>query len=112
MFKISYLQLLSFSRNPNGNYSFAHYGKLNGDLMADPEMCFLLIQNKSDNVIFPYSYKNDYMGFNTVISPFENGSIKECNKRMLHSHISFANMWLRNIKEAKKNSFRTLKFFK
>ncbi|KAB1154207.1 hypothetical protein F7018_14625 [Tenacibaculum aiptasiae] len=58
---------LVFQGNRIGNYSFAHYGKLNGDLMADPEMCFLLIQNKSDNVIFPYSYKNDYMGFNTVI---------------------------------------------
>ncbi|WP_299124731.1 hypothetical protein [uncultured Tenacibaculum sp.] len=66
---------------------------------------FLLIENKSDNVIFPYSYKNDYMGFKIVVSSFENGSIKECNKRMLHSHISFANMWLRNIKEQKRIPF-------
>ena len=31
-------------------YSLAHYGKLNGDLMADPEMTFGLNLNSRDDV--------------------------------------------------------------
>lgn len=38
--------------------SVAHYGVQNGDLMADPEMEFLV----GDGEIGPISYRNDYLG--------------------------------------------------
>ncbi len=40
--------------------SLAHYFLQNGDLMADPEMCFLY--NKIQGEYFPFYYKQDSVG--------------------------------------------------
>jgi hypothetical protein len=39
-------------------YSVSHYGKQNGDLMADPDMTFGLKEEK----FYPLSFRNDYAG--------------------------------------------------
>jgi hypothetical protein len=42
--------------------SVAHYGKQNGDLMRDPEMCFELSMPIEGNLILdPYYWRNDYV---------------------------------------------------
>lgn len=79
-------------------FSMAHYGEQMGDLMADPEMCFLLAQNKNDSIIIPYSFRNDYMGVDRMDILIENNTIKGIRKKAIADNVAFANMWLKNIK--------------
>lgn len=43
--------------------SLAHYAVLNGDLMCDPKMTFLL---RTHRQVFPLTYRNDYVGVDQV----------------------------------------------
>lgn len=76
--------------------SLAHYFLQNGDLMADPEMCFLF--NKIQGVYFPFYYKQDTMGVEEESVEMVDGEIKRLNLALQKEHTRFANMWLRNIK--------------
>ncbi|SNR14424.1 DUF6908 domain-containing protein [Tenacibaculum jejuense] len=78
-------------------YSLAHYGTQNGDLMADPEMCFLLAQNDKDTIVMPYSFRNDYMGIDQIDLFIENGKIKGIRHKAVTKNVAFANTWLKNI---------------
>lgn len=79
-------------------FSLAHYGEQNGDLMADPEMCFLLAQNEQNAIAMPYSFRNDYMGINREDILVENGKLKGIRHKAVADNVKFANMWLVNIK--------------
>ncbi|WP_062052970.1 DUF6908 domain-containing protein [Aquimarina longa] len=83
-------------------YSLAHYGKQMGDLMADPEMCFLLAQNENDAIVIPYSFRNDYLGICTTDILFENGKIRGVRKKAIAKNVAFANTWLETIKQQQK----------
>jgi len=76
--------------------SLAHYFLQNGDLMADPEMCFLF--SKAQGVYFPIYYKQDTMGVEEESVGMEDGEITCLNLTLQQEHTRFANMWLRNIK--------------
>ena len=76
--------------------SLAHYFLQNGDLMADPEVCFLF--NKIQGVYFPFYYKQASMGVEEESVEMENGEINGVNLTLQKEHTQFANMWLRNIK--------------
>jgi len=76
--------------------SLAHYFLQNGDLMADPEVCFLF--NKIHGVYFPFYYKQDSMGVEEESVEMENGEINKVNLTLQKEHTQFANMWLKNIK--------------
>ena len=76
-------------------YSLAHYGKQNGDLMADPEMTFGLF----DGEFYPLSFRNDYLGFYQEVMRYKDGQAPVCNGRLQHELADFAALWLRNIKE-------------
>ena len=75
-------------------YSLAHYGKLNGDLMADPEMTF----GELDGEFYPLSFRNDYLGFYQEVMSYQDGHEPVCNERLQKELADFAAMWLRNIK--------------
>lgn len=79
-------------------FSLAHYGEQNGDLMADPEMCFLLAQNEQNAIVIPCSFRNDYMGINRENILVENGKLKGIRHKAVVGNVKFANMWLVNIK--------------
>ncbi len=79
-------------------FSMAHYGEQNGDLMADPKMCFLLAQKGADSIVIPYSFRNDYMGVDRMDILIENNKIRGARKKAIADNVSFANMWLKNIK--------------
>ncbi|MBS9767819.1 MAG: hypothetical protein KGV44_09820 [Flavobacteriaceae bacterium] len=79
-------------------FSLAHYGQQNGDLMADPEMCFLLAQNETDSIVIPYSFRNDYMGVDRMDILIENNKLKGIRHKAVADNVTFANMWLNNIK--------------
>ena len=76
--------------------SLAHYFLQNGDLMADPEMCFLF--EKMQGIYFPIYYKQDSMGIEEESVEMENNEMKNVNLSMQLEHTRFANMWLKNIK--------------
>lgn len=83
--------------------SVAHYGEMNGDLMAAPEMEFVAITQKGEDhaYIYPISYRNDYaygyervainLGEDLLPYSFYAGRVRE--------NVEFANMWMRNINE-------------
>ena len=77
--------------------SVAHYFEQNGDLMADPEMCF--IYSKARDIFMPSYFKqNGFMGTEQESILMENGEIKGIRTKIQADHTSFANMWLKNIK--------------
>ena len=77
-------------------WSVAHYYKQNGDFMADPEMTFAVIN--SDKIV-PLSFSQANMAiYEESIFEDESGDLKQL-RELQHDHTSFANGWLRNIKE-------------
>ncbi len=80
-------------------YSLAHYGKQMGDLMADPEMCFLLAQNNTDAIVMPYSFRNDFMAIDQIDIFIEDGKIKGIRHEAVAKNVAFANTWLKNIEK-------------
>lgn len=76
--------------------SLCHYGEQNGDLMRDPEMVFL----KMENYFYPFYWRNDYVGIENEALQIENiAQIAGINKPMYNSFLEFADLWLNNIKE-------------
>lgn len=80
--------------------SVAHYYEQNGDLMADPEVCF--IYNKITGDYFPSYFKQDNVGIEQESIIMNDGVIKGIRTIMQLEHSVFANMWLENIKDQQK----------
>ena len=86
-------------------YSLSHYYVQLGDLMADPEVCFIVVDHRGEQTeaygevqITPYSFKQANMGIDEESLTFnENGVVKSCDHDMQHEHAEFANQWLANI---------------
>lgn len=75
--------------------SLAHYRRLNGDAMRDPEMIIAL--HKKSQQFIPYYYRNDYMGLEQYSVFSLSDGWCYCNHRQQNKHTQFANQWLRNI---------------
>lgn len=79
-------------------FSIAHYGKLNGDLMADPEMTFEV----GASGWLPVSFRNDYA---SIYQEGERGAVFTDNGkvmirlRLVRELASFARTWNRNLKD-------------
>jgi hypothetical protein len=78
-------------------WSLAHYYEQNGDLMADPEMTFLVKNNHLE--IYPLSYTLHSLGIYNDAVIFDNGEPKQYYRKMQADLAVFANMWLKNIKD-------------
>ena len=78
-------------------FSVAHYGKQCGDLMRDPEMVF--IRAEIDDEYYPIDIWQDYTGTYTNAAIIENGKLTRVDLQQQADLVSFANMWMRNIKE-------------
>jgi len=77
-------------------YSMAHYGELNGDLMADPEMTFIFVAGMQR--IYPASFTNHYAGVYQECIFEDNGTWK-ISKKGQHDLALFADEWMVNIKD-------------
>jgi hypothetical protein len=78
--------------------SIAHYYEQNGDLAADPEMCFVYF--KGQNIYAPSYFKQDGgLAIEQESILFENGEITGIRIKMQADHAAFANMWLKNIQQ-------------
>jgi hypothetical protein len=69
--------------------SIAHYFVQNGDLMADPEMEFII----EDNEVYPISFKLDSLG----IYQYAKLSEDEKDEKLQEQLTFFANQWMKNI---------------
>src|ERR1700761_3495113 len=77
--------------------SGAHYGKLNGDAMRDPEMCFELGASCGLH-LNPFYWRNDYVGIEQWSRSIVDGLY--VYKRSLHQeHEAFAALWDNNLRE-------------
>jgi hypothetical protein len=77
-------------------YSIAHYYKQNGDLMRDPDMEFI---KGGDGEYYPISFWQDSPLKRDDAVEWEDGEITRINPKMQAALASFANTWMRNIKE-------------
>jgi hypothetical protein len=78
--------------------SIAHYFEQNGDLLADPEMCFAICNN-DESVVYPYMFKMDTLGTERYSIHFnKEGGISGYNNQQYDDAV-FANQWMRNIKK-------------
>ena len=72
-----------------------HYYEQNGDLMADPEVTFVVARN---NYVFPISFRQDNLGIDRVYVRWEDGKIY-WNLEMQNDLASFCDEWMENIKQ-------------
>ena len=80
---------IEFMGDTYDEYSLAHYGKQNGDVMRDPEQVFMV----NSKEIIPYSYRNDYVGADKYsIRWSEMGPIIDYTAQK--DDTEFANEWL------------------
>lgn len=78
--------------------SICHYGEMNGDLMADPEMVFF--HDKKENVAYPGYYLNHYAGIEQTSLQYDDyGKPVGVRRVMQRGQADFANMWMKNIDE-------------
>ncbi|MBW7893072.1 MAG: hypothetical protein H3C48_19025 [Chitinophagaceae bacterium] len=92
---------------PAGNataYSLSHSYEQNGDLMRNPEMVFLVVDNRNGKTdymqigIYPQTYQDDQEGLFEESIRVENGKVTTCIKLWQEGHCRFATTWLQNIK--------------
>jgi hypothetical protein len=81
-------------------FSFSHYYEQNGDLVPDPDITFLMYENKANLMIpfliIPLTFQ-DYRSYQEVCI-LEGDKWQVKNKKNLSDLVSFSNMWMQNIK--------------
>ena len=82
-----------YSNDVGTFYSFCHYFKQNGDLCQDPEMLFI---KTNHGPVVPAMFQQ-YPGIYQE-SVFQDDGKWKYSKKMQSDHTSFANTWLKNIK--------------
>lgn len=89
----------------NGDlYSLCHYYEQNGDLMQDPEMCFIVVDNRERLMhapellhVIPYSFQQANLALYEESITFEQGKPANVDAKTQLNHVVFANSWLDNI---------------
>lgn len=76
--------------------SVSHYGELNGDLMADPDV--MLWCSPVDGKWYPFRYRLDYAGLDRESIFFEDGKPHRYIRRYQHDLATFCTTWARNLK--------------
>ena len=77
--------------------SVAHYGEMNGDLMADPECVYYT--NTLDGSWVPVSFRNDYVGSYRVATVITHGEVASFYPHEQADQALFADTWAQNIRE-------------
>lgn len=86
-------------------FSLAHYYTLNGDLMSDPEMTFIVVigenglsDTEAANII-PCSFSQADMSIYQESVRFSDLNAVEYDDKLQEQHTEFANVWLSNINQ-------------
>lgn len=79
-------------------YSFAHYGKQNGDAMKDPDVTFILRDIDGVKSVIPCTYENSYAGhYDEAVVLEGDFKIKGFYRKRQAGITSFCNDWMLNI---------------
>lgn len=85
-------------------YSLCHYYEQNGDLMQSPEMCFILVDNRSDKsqdweevVILPYMLQVAALSIYELSISIVGQKVTIINKELQLKHTLLADQWLHEI---------------
>jgi hypothetical protein len=85
-------------------YSLAHYYEQNGDVLRDPEMTFLVIDNREHPntslhlIIFPASFQQDNLGICQESVVMDGHKVHTVYLEMQIGQAQFANEWLNNLR--------------
>lgn len=91
---------------PGYMYSLCHYGVMNGDLMQNPEILFIVVDLREDNeadvnnlFVFPIMYQNAYLEKYEESVRTQKMKVTECDTHLQNLHTQFAIRWLDNIEK-------------
>ena len=86
-------------------YSLCHYYEQQGDLVQDPEMCFLIWFDRTEHTeeltkvtIAPFMFQHGNLGIYQESIEFSNQIMGKIHTEMQADHAEFADIWLDNIK--------------
>ena len=77
-------------------FSIAHYYEQNGDMMRDPDMEFI---KGGDGEYYPISFWQDAPIIRDEPVTWKDGEMVGYNEKRQAGLVTFANMWMKNIKE-------------
>ncbi len=86
-------------------YSIAHYYEQNGNAMRDPEMCFIVVDNRAQKDqfemvgIYPQIFQQDNLSIYEESICIEDNKLTTYKPTWQSGHATFANQWLQNIKQ-------------
>ncbi|PZR29139.1 MAG: hypothetical protein DI535_03755 [Citrobacter freundii] len=86
-------------------YSLMHTYTLNGDMMRDPEMCFIVVDRRAHEKeyhrigIYPQLFRQDNIGLYEESILIESDEVSTILYKTQHEHVAFANDWLNNISD-------------
>jgi hypothetical protein len=86
-------------------YSVSHTFKQAGGVMRDPEMCFIVVDNRKNptdlhNIaVYPQLYRQDNMDLYEECVVIDQGAVKSYKPLWQEGHYIFATQWLKNIKD-------------
>ena len=90
-----------FSTPEFEHVSICHYGEMNGDLMADPEVIFF--HDKSECKAYPGYFKNDFAGVEMEIIRYnKEEKPQKVVEDLQYQLVEFSEMWMRNINDQQK----------
>ena len=78
--------------------SVAHYGKQNGDPMRDLEMLFEVRRDSGEIELFPYYWRNDYLGIEQYSSFRDDEQKLFTLPGLKQRHEEFARIWDVNLR--------------
>ena len=78
--------------------SVAHYGQQNGDTMRDPKMLFELRRAGQDMELFPYYWRNNYLGIEQYSSFHDDAGRLFTLPALKRRHEEFARIWDNNLR--------------
>ena len=89
------LTVETWIENETLSVSVCHYGKSNGDLMADPEIVYKKALHSDMEI--PIYFKNDFVGIEQIAHKIENGQ-ELYNRALIKDLQRFSKTWARNLK--------------
>ena len=86
---------------PDGHavVSVAHYGEQNGDPMRDPEMLFEFVEGDGATELWPFYFRNDYVGVEQWSRYRDESGILVCLPQRTRVFDAFAKMWDENLRQ-------------
>ncbi len=80
--------------------SLAHYGKQNGDAIADPEMEFFVYNGLKGLELAPIHFQNDFLGIFQLARFKDENGVEKIRPHLILELRAFAKNWARTLDES------------